>query len=105
MRPTGPRDNAPDPPFEGNRQLDHGLKSASRQPTKAPDGRPQRGRLAGGPVAADRRSGAPGRRFLELDDNVPIRTRVEPYPLERANDALFALRHGKIQGAAGLIPG
>jgi len=46
-----------------------------------------------------------GKRFLDIVAETPIRTHVEPYPLERANDALLALRHGRIQGAAVLIPG
>lgn len=46
-----------------------------------------------------------GRRFLELAAKVPITTHVEPYPLERANEALQALRHGRLQGAAVLLPG
>ncbi len=46
-----------------------------------------------------------GRRFLELAATVQITTHVEPYPLERANEALHALRYGRLQGAAVLLPG
>jgi hypothetical protein len=35
---------------------------------------------------------------------VPVRTSVESYPLERANDALARLREGKMRGAAVLLP-
>jgi propanol-preferring alcohol dehydrogenase len=40
-----------------------------------------------------------GREFLALAPKVPIRTTVTPYPLERANDALSALRSGAVEGA------
>ena len=42
--------------------------------------------------------------FLDLAPRVPVRTRVEEYPLERANEALEALRTGKLTGAAVLRP-
>jgi propanol-preferring alcohol dehydrogenase len=38
--------------------------------------------------------------FLELAPQVPVRTEIELYPLERANEALDRLRAGEIQGAA-----
>lgn len=38
--------------------------------------------------------------FLALAPQVPVRTEVEPFPLEKANEALESLRAGKIQGAA-----
>jgi propanol-preferring alcohol dehydrogenase len=38
--------------------------------------------------------------FLALAPRVPVRTEVEPFPLERANDALDRLRAGAIRGAA-----
>jgi propanol-preferring alcohol dehydrogenase len=41
-----------------------------------------------------------GEEFLALAPRVPVRTEVEPYPLERANDALENLRAGKVRGAA-----
>jgi propanol-preferring alcohol dehydrogenase len=42
--------------------------------------------------------------FLELAPKVPVRTRIEEFPLEQANLALEALRSGKLTGAAVLIP-
>ena len=41
-----------------------------------------------------------GVEFLALAPQVPVRTRVTPYPLERANDALADLRAGRFSGAA-----
>jgi len=41
-----------------------------------------------------------GRDFLELAPRVPVRTTVTPFPLARANEALAALREGKLTGAA-----
>ena len=47
-----------------------------------------------------------GEEFLALAPRVPVRTEVRTYPLERANDAVEALRRGKVRGAAVLtIPG
>ena len=40
-----------------------------------------------------------GEEFLALAPSVPIRTEVEVFPLEQANEALEALRAGKITGA------
>ncbi len=45
-----------------------------------------------------------GEEFLALAPRVPVRTEVEPYPLERANEALAALREGRVRGAAVLVP-
>ena len=45
-----------------------------------------------------------GEEFLALAPQVPVRTRVEPFPLERANDALGRVRRGEIEGAAVLVP-
>ena len=42
--------------------------------------------------------------FLELAPRVPIRTTVTTFPLERAEDALDAIRSGTIAGAAVLVP-
>jgi alcohol dehydrogenase, propanol-preferring len=36
--------------------------------------------------------------FLRLAPTVPVRTRVEPFPLERANHALASLRAGAVRG-------
>jgi propanol-preferring alcohol dehydrogenase len=44
-----------------------------------------------------------GEEFLELAPRVPIRTRIQKFPLVEANDALERLRHGKLQGAAVLV--
>ena len=41
-----------------------------------------------------------GEEFLALAPRVPVRTEVEPYPLERANEALAGLRAGRVRGAA-----
>lgn len=41
-----------------------------------------------------------GEEFLALAPQVPIHTHVESFPLSAANEALDALRNGKIQGAA-----
>ncbi len=38
--------------------------------------------------------------FLALAPKVPVCTRVETFPLERANEALDRLRDGRLQGAA-----
>ncbi|HEY7318650.1 MAG TPA: zinc-dependent alcohol dehydrogenase family protein [Candidatus Binatia bacterium] len=46
-----------------------------------------------------------GDEFLALAPKVPVRTEVETFPLEEANDALARLRSGRIQGAAVLVPG
>ena len=42
--------------------------------------------------------------FLALAPTVPVRTEVERFPLAQANDAIAALRGGRIHGAAVLIP-
>ncbi|MGD2172875.1 MAG: zinc-dependent alcohol dehydrogenase family protein [Gammaproteobacteria bacterium] len=42
--------------------------------------------------------------FLELAPRVPVRTRIEEFPLEDANLALDALRGGRLTGAAVLRP-
>ncbi|MER3480515.1 MAG: alcohol dehydrogenase, partial [Meiothermus sp.] len=38
--------------------------------------------------------------FLALAPKVPVRTEVEVYPLEQANEALARLRAGQVRGAA-----
>jgi len=45
-----------------------------------------------------------GRRFFELAPEVPVETSTVPYPLEEANRALDDLRHGRLEGAAVLVP-
>lgn len=44
-----------------------------------------------------------GEEFLELAPEVPVETEVTAFPLERANEALDALRRGEVQGAAVLV--
>ena len=44
-----------------------------------------------------------GEEFLALAPKVPVKTRVETFPLERANEALARLREGRIEGAAVLV--
>jgi len=44
-----------------------------------------------------------GEEFLALAPQVPIRTEVQSFPLVRANEALDALRSGKINGAAVIV--
>jgi propanol-preferring alcohol dehydrogenase len=44
-----------------------------------------------------------GEAFLTLAPTIPVRTEIEPYPLERANDALARLRSGAVRGAAVLV--
>jgi propanol-preferring alcohol dehydrogenase len=41
-----------------------------------------------------------GEEFLALAPRVPVRTEVEPFALEHANEALEALRGGRVRGAA-----
>jgi propanol-preferring alcohol dehydrogenase len=45
-----------------------------------------------------------GEEFLKLAPQIPVRTEVEVYPLERANDVLDRLRRGDVRGAAVLVP-
>lgn len=42
-------------------------------------------------------------KFLALAPQVPVETVVEPFPLERANEALDRLRAGEVTGAAVLV--
>ena len=44
-----------------------------------------------------------GHEFLALAPQVPVRTEVHAYPLERANEALDDLRHGRFEGAAVVV--
>ncbi|MFO1322143.1 MAG: zinc-dependent alcohol dehydrogenase family protein [Burkholderiales bacterium] len=45
-----------------------------------------------------------GEEFLALAPRIPVRTAVERFPLDEANEALDALRAGRLEGAAVLIP-
>jgi propanol-preferring alcohol dehydrogenase len=47
---------------------------------------------------------ADGEAFLKLAARVPLRIQTRSYPLEQANDALGALRAGRLEGAAVLVP-
>jgi alcohol dehydrogenase, propanol-preferring len=44
-----------------------------------------------------------GEEFLALAPQVPVRTEVEAFPLEQANEALAALKGGRIRGAGVLV--
>jgi propanol-preferring alcohol dehydrogenase len=46
-----------------------------------------------------------GEEFLALAPRVPVRTEVQVFPLEAANEALGALKEGRVRGAAVLVPG
>jgi alcohol dehydrogenase, propanol-preferring len=46
---------------------------------------------------------ADGEEFLALAPEVPVRTRVEAFPLAEANQALERLRQGEVKGAAVLV--
>jgi propanol-preferring alcohol dehydrogenase len=46
-----------------------------------------------------------GEEFLALAPKVPVRTEVQAFPLEEANQALAALREGRIEGAGVLVVG
>lgn len=46
-----------------------------------------------------------GSEFLALAPRIPVRTEVEPFALEQANEALDRLRAGHIRGAAVLVMG
>jgi propanol-preferring alcohol dehydrogenase len=45
-----------------------------------------------------------GDEFFAIAPRVPVRTSVETFPLEQANEALSRLRAGQIRGAAALLP-
>jgi propanol-preferring alcohol dehydrogenase len=45
-----------------------------------------------------------GEEFFALAPRVPVKVRIEKFPLAQANDALGRLRAGRIKGAAVLIP-
>lgn len=44
-----------------------------------------------------------GEEFLALASNFPITVEARPYPLDRANEALDDLRHGRFTGAAVIV--
>ncbi len=45
-----------------------------------------------------------GEEFLALAPQIPIGTEINRYPLDKANEAIEDLRHGRIRGSAVLIP-
>ena len=45
-----------------------------------------------------------GEEFLALAPRIPVRTQVETFPLESANEALAKLRAGDVRGAVVLVP-
>lgn len=45
-----------------------------------------------------------GEEFMELAPQIPVVTEIEVFPLEHANQALSALRDGRIRGAGVLVP-
>jgi propanol-preferring alcohol dehydrogenase len=47
---------------------------------------------------------ADGRELLELAARIPIETTTQPYPLDRADEALMDLAGGRVRGAAVLLP-
>jgi propanol-preferring alcohol dehydrogenase len=47
---------------------------------------------------------ADGEEFLSIAPQVPVRTETRAYPLSDANQALDDLRHGRLHGAAVLVP-
>ena len=46
-----------------------------------------------------------GEQFLALAPRVPVQTAVQPFRLDRANEALDRLRSGRLRGAAVLEVG
>lgn len=44
-----------------------------------------------------------GEEFLTLAPKIPVQTQVETFPLTKANEALAAIRNGRVQGAAVLV--
>ena len=44
-----------------------------------------------------------GREFLAEAARIPVRTHVQSFSLKEANDALIALKHDAIKGAAVLV--
>ena len=45
-----------------------------------------------------------GVEFMRVAERVAIRTSVKPFALTEANSALDELRHGRVRGAAVLVP-
>jgi alcohol dehydrogenase, propanol-preferring len=47
---------------------------------------------------------ADGKEFLPLAAEIPVQTTTTTFPLEQANEAIDRLRHGRLEGAAVLVP-
>jgi propanol-preferring alcohol dehydrogenase len=47
---------------------------------------------------------ADGEEFMRLAPQIPVRTEVTPFALEKANEALATLREGRLTGAAVIVP-
>jgi alcohol dehydrogenase, propanol-preferring len=45
-----------------------------------------------------------GAEFLPLAAEIPVKTTTTAFPLDRANEALDRVRHGRLEGAAVLVP-
>jgi propanol-preferring alcohol dehydrogenase len=45
-----------------------------------------------------------GEEFFPLTSAIPVKTKVQTYPLDRANEALDDLRNGRFTGAGVVIP-
>jgi propanol-preferring alcohol dehydrogenase len=45
-----------------------------------------------------------GEEFMAIAPQVPVKSHVVEYPLDRANEALGDLREGRLRGAAVLVP-
>ncbi|MCK4720745.1 alcohol dehydrogenase, partial [bacterium] len=44
-----------------------------------------------------------GEEFLKIAPEVPVKSLVNPYPLEKVNEALDDLRNGRFNGAAVIV--
>ena len=44
-----------------------------------------------------------GVEFFRLAQEIPIHTEIKTYPLNKANEAIYDLRMGQVQGAAVLV--
>jgi propanol-preferring alcohol dehydrogenase len=47
---------------------------------------------------------ADARDFLAIAADIGLRPDVTPFPLERANEALTAVKEGEIDGAVAVVP-
>jgi propanol-preferring alcohol dehydrogenase len=44
-----------------------------------------------------------GEEFLDLAYRIPVKTETETFPLEKTNEALEALRNGRINGSGVIV--